>query len=551
MALDLYFVAAYKVIENKRRLDSYLALNVTSVNNDRQSTTSALVSGENVEPTMSSAETSSLARLVGLPLGPVLAATVFMLLPDSYADIDGITVLGQPGRATAAVAIWMACWWLTEAIPLAATALLPLALLPLLQAVPIKAAAAPYGHYLIFLFLGGFILSLAMQRWGLHRRIALSTLAVFGTQPTRLVGGFMLTTAGLSMWVSNTATCLMMLPIAVSVIEMLERDRPMGAPGNDQLAVCLLLAIAYSASIGGIGTLIGTPPNLFLASFLRDSLGIDVGFAQWLRVGLPVVVIFLPLTWWMLTRWLYPITGFDGAELDINELRAHQGPMNTGERITLVIFLTAVAAWIFRPLLNEFRFAGVSPLAGLTDTGIAVCAALLLFVTPVDLKKRIFAMDWAHASRLPWGILILFGGGLSLADAIENTGVGDYIGHQVGHLQGVHPLLIALAVATLVIFLTELTSNLATTATLVPILAAIAPPLGIDPMLLVVTATIAASCAFMMPVATPPNAIVFGSGRITIPQMYKAGLPLNFVGIALVTAVAYWVAVPVFVISLR
>ncbi len=499
-----------------------------------------------------SPESNQVLGLIGLPAGPILAAIVFVLLPDSYAAGDTMTVLGQPGRATAAVTAWMACWWLTEAIPLAATALLPLVLLPLLHAMPIKAVAAPYGHYLIFLFLGGFILSIAMERWGLHRRIALSTLALFGTRPNRVVAGFMVTTAGLSMWVSNTATCVMMLPIALSVIEMMERDDPSTASAvNQNLPVCLLLAIAYSASIGGIGTLIGTPPNLFLASYLRDSMGIEIGFAQWLQVGLPVVAVFLPLSWWLLTRWLYPLGRSAAMVLDLTAMRSQLGEMNRGEKITLAVFLTAVCAWIFRPVLTELQFGGMSPLSGLTDTGIAVGAALLLFVAPVDLKKRVFAMDWQHASRLPWGILILFGGGLSLAAAIETTGVGQYIGHHVGYLRGVHPLLIALSVAAMVIFLTELTSNLATTATLVPILAAIALPLGIDPLLLVVTATIAASCAFMMPVATPPNAIVFGSGRISIPQMCRAGLPLNLIGVIVVTAIAYWVAVPVFVITLQ
>ena len=432
------------------------------------------------------------------------------------------------------------------------TALLPVILFPLFGAVPIKQAAAPYAHYLIFLFLGGFMLSLSMQRWGLHKRIALRTLKLVGSHPVHIVAGFMIATAALSMWVSNTATTIMMTPIALSLLALIVKDD--GKNNHKQhydqatrnFSLCLLLGIAYSASIGGIGTLIGTPPNLLLASYIKEAFDQEISFVRWLGVGLPVVIIFLPLAWWLLTRWIYPFPGLkiDGAG-DLAEREYKKlGEMNKGEKLTLIVFLLAVVFWIFRPLFQKISIGDLQPFSGLTDSGIAMLAALALFILPVDVKNRRFVMDWESCRDLPWGILLLFGGGLSLASAIDQNGVGEFIGYQVAGFQGVSIFMMILAVCTLIIFMTEMTSNIATTATMIPILAAIGPVLGVPAYALIITATVAASCAFMMPVATAPNAIVFSSGRITIPQMCKAGLVLNLLGIIIISVLMYLVALP-------
>ena len=354
----------------------------------------------------------------------------------------------------------------------------------------------------------------------------------------------MIGTAVLSMFVSNTATVAMMLPVALSIIRLSgATDR---GP-RDRFGPCLMLAIAYAASIGGVGTIIGTPPNAFLIGFVRDTIQapyrMEISFARWMAVGLPLVAVFLPLAWLLLTRVLYPLrdeTIEGGAALVRAEL-AKLGRPGSGERVTLCVFVLTASAWMLRPLL--MRLGG--PLAGLSDAGVAMSAALLLFVLPVDWRRAKFAMNWQTAKRLPWGILLLFGGGLSLAAAIQSTGVAEFIGSLVGALPRLPPALLVLIVATLVVFLTELTSNTATTATLLPIVAALAPGLGVHPYLLVVPTALAASCAFMMPVATPPNAIVFGSGQVTLPQMVRAGLWLNLISIVLITLLTLAVVRPV------
>ncbi len=485
---------------------------------------------------------------IGLGAAPFLGLLAFLLMPDGYVDAQGQTIaFAHAGKATAALAIWMAVWWMTEAIPVYATALLPLVMLPLLDAATMRRAAAPYGHELIYLFMGGFILALAMQRWGLHRRIAYGVLRLVGDRPRSIVAGFMFVTAGLSMWVSNTSVTLMMLPIALSVIDLVAR--PEGGTADTRfrnLSLCLLLGIAYAASIGGIGTLIGTPPNLFLASFIRDELGTEISFARWMGVGLPLVIVFVPIVWLLMTRVLYPLGSrpIEGGAEITREAYARLGPMKPGELATLVVFTLTAIAWLTRPLLGRIEFMGARPLAGLTDPGIAMGAALLLFIIPVDVRTRTFVMNWETAVKLPGGLLILFGGGLSLAAAINANGVAALLGSQVGAARGAPSWLIVLLVTTLMIYLTEITSNTATTATMVPLLAALAPGLGLHAYTLIVPAAIAASCAFMLPVATPPNAIIFGSGHVTIPQMCRAGLWLNMIGIVLITVLIYAVALP-------
>ena len=504
---------------------------------------------------------------IGLVAGPILAAACYCVLPPEYRDANHQLVPFAPaGRVTLAVMAWMAIWWLTEAINISATALLPLVLLPLFHASSMRATAAPYAHPLIFLFMGGFLLALSMQKWGLDKRIALCTLVLFGTNPINMVGGMMLVTAVLSAFVSNTATTAMMLPIALSVIRLV-RDRPLGNSDNkiDQnslissgartnFALSMLLGLAYAASIGGIATIIGSPPNAFLIGFVSQTISepyrTEVNFANWLLIGLPLTVVYLPLSWLLLTRVLYPIRIREiegGRELIRCEL-GMLGPTNRGEWITLMVFLCTAACWVLRPLLVKFAWRigdqETRVFEGLTDSGIAMLGAMALFVIPVNVRHRDFVMDWKTATKLPWGILLLFGGGLSLAAAVQANGVDEFIGNQTSHFAGMPPVVQVLVVTTLVIFLTELTSNTATTATLLPVLAALAPGLGVHPFLLIFPAAISASCAFMMPVATPPNAIVFGSGELTIPQMVKAGIWLNLIGIVLVTVLTFLVISP-------
>jgi sodium-dependent dicarboxylate transporter 2/3/5 len=357
------------------------------------------------------------------------------------------------------------------------------------------------------------------------------------------------------MWVSNTATAIMLLPVATSVIALVARQHGAATAAEAvanrdsplrNFALCLLLGIAYSASIGGLATPIGTPPNVLLLSYAKTQLGREISFARWMGVALPLVVILLPLCWLLLTRVLYrirlgPIEG--GRGLFTRALQ-ELGPLSRGERSVLVIFLLAAVSWITRPLLNQLELAGLQPFAGLTDAGIAMIAAMLLFVAPGERTPRRFALDWETAIKLPWGILLLFGGGLSLAAAVQGNGVGEFLASLVAGLAGTPSLVIVLCVVTGIVFLTELTSNTATTATLIPVLAALAPGLGLEPLTLIVPAALAASCAFMLPVATPPNAIVFGSGLVRMPEMSRAGFWLNWVAIVLITALVYAVVIP-------
>jgi sodium-dependent dicarboxylate transporter 2/3/5 len=377
----------------------------------------------------------------------------------------------------------------------------------------------------------------------------LLALRVAGERPGGIVAAFMGVTAALSMWVSNTATAIMMLPVAVSVIDLMEsRAEAQGAAPEDlrQFALALLLGLAYSASIGGLATPIGTPPNLFLLSFLSETLGRPVSFVRWMAVALPLVLAFLPITWWMLTRVLHPtgLTRIEGSAQLVRESTAALGPLSRAERITLAVFVGAAGLWLTRPFLGALEVGGVRPFAGLTDAGVAMLAALVLFAAPVDWKAGRFVLDWETARRLPWGILILFGGGLSLAAAIQANGVAELLGAAVSSLHGLPGVVLVLGVVTGIVFLTELTSNTATAAALIPILAALAPGLGVDPILLIVPAALGASCAFMLPVATPPNAIVFGSGRVGIVEMSRAGFWLNWIGVALITGLTYALVVP-------
>ncbi len=465
---------------------------------------------------------------IGL-FGGLLALLVVLIAPPPVE-------LSLEGWRVAGVAVLMACWWVGESLPIPVTALVPLILFPVLGVAPIKEAAHPYANPLIFLFAGGFMIALAMQRWGLHRRLALNILGLVGEKPVMIIAGFMVATAFLSMWVSNTATTMMMLPIAMSIIELMAAHDKDGAAATDTFALVLMLSTAYAASIGGLGTLIGTPPNAFLAGFLVETYDFEIGFAQWMMVGLPVVLILLPITWYLLTHVVHKVSG--GEVVGARELIAAEKrglrKMSAGERWVAVAATCTALAWITRPLIND-AFPGLH----LSDAGIALAAALILFAIPIRRGSGEFVLEWATAAKLPWGILLLLGGGLSLAASIEASGLASWIVDAIGGLAGLHILLFVALITAIVVFLTELTSNAATTAAFLPVVAALALSLGENPLLLAVPAVLAASCAFMMPVATPPNAIVFGSGKVRLPQMARAGLALNFAAIVVLSLLAY------------
>jgi sodium-dependent dicarboxylate transporter 2/3/5 len=474
----------------------------------------------------------SRAQRVGLFLGPALFVAVLFLPPPPG--------LSSEGWSTAAVALLMATWWMTEAIPIPATALLPLPLFPILGVLDMSGAAAPFANELIYLFLGGFLIAVAMERWGLHRRIALAIITAIGTSPGRLVLGFMVATAFLSMWISNTATTTMMLPIGVAVGTLLRPDGPKDEPFN--FGVSLMLGIAYAASIGGVATLIGTPPNAVLAGAVNEMLGVDIGFVQWMTVGLPLTLIMLPTCWFVLTRVIYRPGKLAGDAAEILEAeRSGLGRMNQGERNVGVIFVLTALAWLLRSekALGALTLPGINTFApAVRDSTIAMAAGVILFLLPVDWRKGEFTLDWPTARRVPWGVLILFGGGLSLARAMDQSGLAAWIGGGVSELGFLPAVLVFGGVAALFVFLTELTSNLATATMAMPVMAGVAAGLGIAPIALMATAAMSASMAFMLPVATPPNAIVFGSGYLTIPQMVKAGFVMNLLAIAVVTAAA-------------
>lgn len=455
------------------------------------------------------------------------------------APPEGMTIVAW---RTAAVGALMAIWWITEAIPIPATALLPIVLFPLLGIATISATTAPYANEVIYLFLGGFLIAKALESCGLHRRMALTILRVVGTRPANLILGFMIATAFISMWVSNTATVVMMLPMATSVIALArgKDDESSRTPGR-AFDAALLLGVAYAASIGGLGTLIGTPPNALLAGFMRQNYNVDIGFLDWMLLGVPIVVIALPFAWLLLTRLLYrlgsePVAG--GAAMLEQERRAI-GPISRAEWAVGAITALTAAAWVTRPILDEWMPA-------LSDSGIAIAGALLMFIVPMTLRPLRAALTWTQAERLPWSVLILFGGGLSLAAAIQQTGLSAWIGGSLGALAGWPLFAVLLTVTAVIILLSELASNTATAAAFLPVAASLALVIGADPLLLTVTAALAASGGFMLPVATPPNAIVYGTGALTIPEMARAGVLLNIFFVLLLPLVVYLLAARIF-----
>ncbi len=478
-------------------------------------------------------------------IGWVIAGLVFFVI----VLLIPFPGLSREGRIVLATAVLMATWWVTEALPIPATSLVPLVMFPLLGVVSAVDVATPYGNENIFLFIGGFFMARAMERHNLHRRIALSIMILIGTSPRKVILGFMLATAFLSMWISNTASTMIMVPIAIAV--MVNMDRM-----NTPFATALFLGIAYSASIGGVGTLVGTPPNIVFSGQFHTifSNAPTITFAGWLPIGLSMLVIFLPLAWLYLTFFAFKLDGKGTLSPTLlkSELKK-MGKITYGESVVLAVFILMALGWIFRSdlKLGFVTIPGWSNLLGIEkfvkDSTVAILGALVLFIFPLKNGGRV--LEWREAVKIPWGIVLLFGGGFALAVAFGNSGLSAWIGNLLGGLSGLPPILLILIIAAVMTTLTEFTSNTAVTTLMMPILAGAGVGMGTDPRLLMIPATLAASCAFMLPVATPPNAIVFGAGQIKIKEMARVGLVMNLLSAIIVTTVTYIIAVHVFGIT--
>jgi sodium-dependent dicarboxylate transporter 2/3/5 len=477
----------------------------------------------------------------------VILTGLYGFIPSSLAALDGstfettkdvIVVNSTSAWFVFGVLVLMAIWWATEALPVAVTALLPLALFPLLNVVDFQSAADPYANKNIYLFLGGFILALGIESSGLHKRMALKMILAVGSTGATLVGGFMLVAALLSMVVMNTSTTLMLLPIGLAVCSVVANTIPnISQDQQKYFDTALMLGIAYAATIGGMSTIIGTAPNLVFVSFLEEQYGVVIDFFSWMKLGVPVAIVMLFSAWVILTKIIFP-TSFEASletKEKLNNMLLELGPLTKDEIKISFIFGFAVIAWITSRLVRETFGIGIE------DAGVAIIVSIILFIVPSSNKKNDL-MQWNKTTQLPWGLLILFGGGLSLAAQVSGTGLGIWIGQGLTILKTVHPLVLIFAIATLIIFLTEMTSNVATTSTFLPVIGALAIAIGVIPVALTIPVCLAASCAFMLPVATPPNAIVYGSGKFTIATMMKAGFALNIVGIFVVSLFSYYLA---------
>lgn len=466
------------------------------------------------------------AKIVGLLAGPMIFILILFFFHPQ----------GLSGQANAVLActFWMAIWWVLEVIPISATALLPLVIFPLSGALDLNQAAQGYGHKYVFLYLGGFIIALAIEKWNLHRRIALMVINFIGTDISKIILGFMVATAFMSMWISNTATSVMMLPIGMAIVTQL-KDNPLTEENETTVfGKSLMLAIAYSASIGGLATVIGTPPNLVFAGVIEKLYNVEVSFASWMMFGLPISISLLLICWWYLTKQAFDLKQkeFPGGKAEIKRLVTQLGEISKQEKRVLAVFVATALLWITRSFLQNW-------IPELDDTIIAMLSGVLLFIIPADQSGQKL-IDWDDMTKIPWGIIILFGGGMALASGFESSGLAAWLGEKMVSLNGLPVFIVLIVIIAAVNFLTELTSNLATAAMLLPILAPLALSLDVHPFLLMIGATIAASCAFMLPIATPPNAVVFGSGYLTIPDMMKAGVWLNIVSIILVFLAVYF-----------
>ena len=532
-------------------------------------------------------------QFIGLIGGVIAAMLVYYIMPSNAGEIalaaaNGKTLNVNALPIVAAVAVLMGIWWMTEAIALPATALLPMVLFPILGVDTFKNAAAPYASDTIYLFMGGFVLALAMQKWNLHTRIALGIVLLVGTSPRRLVAGFMIASGFMSMWVSNTATAVMMLPVGLSVLHLvskltgkdnelkqvdvnqmdeISRQGTQGGfasavihKGKDVVSqikdktaaytsnfgIALMLGIAYAASIGSLGTIIGTPPNALLVAHMKNEFGIEIGFGEWMLMGVPLSIIMLIVCWALLVYVLFKpeISEIPGGKEVIHQEYKKLGAMSRAEWLVGGVFVLAALCWIFLGFI--FKHYGIK-VASL-DSVIAMSVAVLLFIIPANSNHERL-IDWDTAKKLPWDILILFGGGLALSAQFSKTGLSLWIGHQVSALGFMPIVLIILIVTALVIFLTEITSNTATAAAFLPVIAGVAIGLGYEGeniMLFTIPVALAATCAFMLPVATPPNAIAYGSGYVRISDMIKAGLWLNIIAIFLITLTIIFLTTAVF-----
>ena len=470
-------------------------------------------------------------KKIGFFLGPLL-----FVLTRYFTNFEG---LSNEGNAVLASTLWIAVWWITEAIPIAATSLMPIILFPLSDGLSLSETTSSFGHRFVFLYLGGFILALSIEKWNLHKRIALNIIKIIGTNIKKIILGFMVATAFLSMWISNTATSVMMLPIGIAIIKQMKDLK--NTPENENLIFgkSLMLSIAFSASIGGVATLIGTPPNLVFAGIIQEIYNIEISFLEWFMFGLPISIILLFIAWVYLTNVAFKFKQdkFDEGKKEINRQLEDIGSMSYEEKIVLTVFILTGLAWITRTFfLNKF-------LPNLDDSIIALISGISLFIFQANSKsgKKEKIMNWEDAVKLPWGILLLFGGGLAIAQGFQSSGLATWIAQNMVQLEGFSVFLILLVVIAAVNFLTEITSNLATTAMLLPILAPTAVILGVHPYILMVGATIAASCAFMLPVATPPNAVVFGSGYLKMSDMVRVGVLMNFISIIVILLMVYFV----------
>ncbi|UTW64181.1 SLC13/DASS family transporter [bacterium SCSIO 12741] len=477
---------------------------------------------------------------------PLYKRIAFFIGPLGMVLITLFTLPDYPDRAAIlGVCFWMIIWWMAEVVPIFITALLPMILFPFLELFPIKEALIPYAHPIIFLFLGGFIIALAMEKRQLHYRIAIHLIHFTGTDPKGIILGFMLATALLSMWISNTATAVMMLPIALSVDQLL-REQPHKEGGNrefNRFRLALMLGIAYSANIGGMITLVGTPPNMVFAGIAEDYFHQEIGFGQWLLVGIPAGGVLLALAYVLLTRVLIPIRlqEIPGSRELFQQRLKDLGPMRRAEKYVLIIFSLTAICWVFKGQLNLLLGGNV-----LSNTTIAMAGGVLMFITPVNWKVGEYVLDWKSTEKLPWGILLLFGGGLSLAQAFDKSGLVLELGEWIASHVAADPFWMCLALVTITLFMTELMSNVALVTVLIPVIIGVSESMGLHPYQLTVPVTLAASCAFMMPISTPPNAVVYSSGFIRMPQMAKVGFALNLIGILWLTACGYYLVELVF-----
>jgi sodium-dependent dicarboxylate transporter 2/3/5 len=466
-------------------------------------------------------------KYFGLLFGPLV-----FILTLIFADPSG---LSQEGKAILASTIWIAIWWITEAAPISVTALLPIILFPLTGGLDLKTTTAAFGHKFIFLFIGGFILAIAIEKWNLHKRIALNIIRLVGTNKSNIILGFMIATAFLSMWISNTATSVMMLPVALAIIAQLKDNPKTLENENITFGKALMLAIAYSASIGGMATLIGTPPNLVFAGVIKTNYNIEITFLEWMSFGLPVSIILLTICWAYLTKYAFKFKSkeFSSGKDEINNQIKSLGKISYEEKTVLIVFIITALLWIIQSfVLKKF-------IPNIDDTIIAIISAVTLFILPTkNIKSTI--LKWEDTAKLPWGILLLFGGGMALAKGFDSSGLAIWIGNQLTSLEAFPFILLLFILIASVNFLTEITSNLATTAMILPVLVSLSSVINIHPYFLLIGATVAASCAFMLPVATPPNAVVFGSKLLTINDMVKKGFWMNLISIFVLTLLVYF-----------